>query len=59
MKRRIRFYVLLYRFFFCARVIIPVYIGKGCIDFNKNSAKDIYEDPSAPIEAEESRPAVQ
>lgn len=24
---------------------------KGWIDFNKNGVKDVYEDPSAPLEA--------
>ena len=51
MKRRI---VLCIAVSLCAGVYAgnnPGIYKKGWIDFNKNGVKDIYEDPSAPIEA--------
>ena len=33
------------------QVVVLLYIKKGWIDFNKNGVKDVYEDPSAPLDA--------
>jgi hypothetical protein len=57
MKRRIALCIAVS---LCAGVYAgnnPGIYKKGWIDFNKNGVKDIYEDPSAPIEAS-TRPAV-
>ena len=51
MKRRIALCIAVS---LCAGVYAgnnPGIYKKGWIDFNKNGVKDIYEDPSAPIEA--------
>ena len=48
------------RFSLCISVLLcigayagsgPTIYKKGWIDFNKNGVKDVYEDPSAPLDA--------